>query len=159
MKKLIVLSCALFSLVSCNKYEFPEGLLDRKIYNVEGFCDQYIIFNSDETVEISISTCESGGIFGGGTSIGAQVLRGKYEIIGKSIKINLQQDFNFECNNGFKGKWNKEFYISTPTSPPAHDYPIFTTQKSTELYLLPSDKNWREWRIYNQVYNPDLQCN
>ncbi len=128
-----------------------KNFLDKKLIIMYGPEDRYVIFKGDGTVEISIQTCDEGGVFGGGSDVNTKLFYGNYTLEGSQyVNVNLPSEINFECNNGYKERWSKNLkFIFNDLR---DDHLGVSLYSGVEGYQLPANKRWREWVDLNLAY-------
>ena len=127
--------------------------LNKDVY-VEGPSGRRIHFSENGSVQFYINTCESAGLFGGGTEIENMYLNGKFEVIDtEKLRVKLDKEFSFICNNGYEESWGKEIILIFRIA-----YPGLSNEKSAvELfdgvfgYQTQSD-GWRKWVRRQEYY-------
>lgn len=129
-----------------------KNFLNQKLIIMDGPDDRYVIFKDNGTAEISIKTCEAGGVFGGGTYVTNQTIYGTYSLEGdQNVNVTLPNEFYFECNNGYKERWTKVLKFIYNDLNSAH--PGVALFSGVKWYVIPTASGrWREWRDYHMNY-------
>jgi hypothetical protein len=109
--------------------------------------DEYILFKDSVAVDVAINTCESGGYFGGGSSLGLVVLGGKYKFTGSKVTIEFTEPFSFECNNGYQEQWVKKVNLIFDKSQMYMDKDSWING-----YRTPIGEKWRKWEKFGNMY-------
>jgi hypothetical protein len=128
-----------------------KNFLNKKLIIMYGPEDRYVIFKDDGTVEISIQTCDEGGVFGGGTNVNNQIFYGTYDLEGNQyVNVILPAEIYYECNNGYKERWsqNLKFIFNDLRD----DHLGVSLYSGVKGYQLPINKKWREWVDLNLAY-------